>query len=224
MDLLEQAARPLDVEELDQILKSFNLDVPILLYSDVFPKFENSGDFGKYLNSLPNKGIIILFRADVNFGHWVTVFLRNYDNKVIDNNNLYVFDSLGLCAPDKWADMMGGSKKKMRELGQEKTALITACLNAGFQNVYWNEYELQSPRPEIQTCGRHCVMRLLRRDLNVQDYFKQIRKTASKDVNPYINGSMWADGTPYDYLATALTDLNNPNRSEILVRLGVFYI
>jgi hypothetical protein len=222
-DVEALASHPLNTEEMEQILKSFNLDVPIMLYSDLFPR----ADLAEYLDSLPNKAVIILFRADTNFGHWVTVFLKNHmsgNARIADTSNLYVFDSLGLCVPDDWKRLMGQTKTKAEELGQDKRALIQSCLNSGFKSIYWNEFPIQSPSPEIQTCGRHCIMRLLRPDLSPKQYFNTIRYAASRNISPLINGQKKGAGTQYDYLATALTDPSYPYRADLLLTLGIYYI
>jgi hypothetical protein len=211
------ASQPLNTEEMEAILNAYGLVVPICLYSDIF--YDGAPDLIDYIDSLPNKAVIMLFRSEPTYGHWITLFLRRGPSGIADTRNLYVYDSMGLCMPDDWKSLMRLNKLKLAELGQDGSRLIGAVLKSGFQSIYWNDYEIQSPSPEIQTCGRHCIIRLLCQGLSVKKYYDRLNAVCASEVNPLINGhAKGLPGTKYDYLATALTDLspiNNALRLEL---------
>jgi hypothetical protein len=70
------------------------------------------------------------------------------------------------------------------------TVLLTALvLRSGYDAVVFNKTALQSPDEGINTCGRHCAVRLMYKDLSLPDYIAMFRRMR---INP-------------DFFVTALT-------------------
>jgi hypothetical protein len=48
--------------------------------------------------------------------------------------------------------------------------LIKLLLASPYKKLSYNEFRLQKELPSINTCGRHCCVRLLLKDLSLQQY------------------------------------------------------
>lgn len=196
---MDKIGHALSSDEITAVLNFYGIEAPVLLYSDVFDADTNIKDF---LLKQPNHSAIILFRSAESYGHWIAIFLNN----ALD---LYIYDSIGECLPDDWGRRL--PKNLAKDLGQDKKYLIKSALNSGFNQIFYNDYDIQNPSPEVQTCGRHCIVRLMRRDLTPKKYYDALGKVCGFD--PSIKN------TPikYDFLVTALTDvLSSTNRPRAL--------
>jgi hypothetical protein len=94
---------------------------------------------------------IILIEQQENYGHW-TLLMRY-------GNTIEFFNSYGT-KPSYEIDQIGQSKNE--ELGQDEkylNRLLTLAL--GKYNVIYNKKRFQKLAPKINTCGRHCICRLI---------------------------------------------------------------
>ena len=116
---------------------------------------------------------IILFLTREKFGHFCCIFK-------IDKNELHFFDPYGYM-PDEQLDFEidKNTRKKRHE---DFTYLLWLLLNSGYKVTY-NEIQFQQDSANVSTCGRHCAIRLLLRNLNEDEYKKIIKRTK---INPDI--------------------------------------
>lgn len=108
-------------------------------------------------------------------GHWVTLFKSE-----TQPHTLEWYDSYGL-QPDaekKWL-----SHSKLMQLHESKPLLTNLLKDAeqrGWRITY-NHHHLQGSGHTINTCGRHCVVRLQHKDLSLPQYLSLI---ASSGLTP----------------------------------------
>jgi hypothetical protein len=119
---------------------------------------------------LDSKGRLMLLylTESENSGHWVC--LLHYPN----SNILEYFDPYGNYKPDgesKWL-----SAEKLKELGQS-TKKLTQLLKRSHYEVKSNAFPFQIDKFNINTCGRHCTVRLYFKNLILPDYIKLVEST-----------------------------------------------
>lgn len=121
---------------------------------------------------------IILYRNTYNYGHWCCIFKNSY--------GINFFDSYGN-KPDSILKFLPNNI--LKSLQQDHDNLIKLMYNSRY-NIYFNQYKLQKLAPDINTCGKWCVFRLLCSELN-ENEFKNLfnRSKFSKDelINEIIN-------------------------------------
>jgi hypothetical protein len=118
----------------------------------------------------------ILIEDSPNKGHWVCI------DKLKDEINF--FDSYG-GAPDsqlKWTPM-----EQREELGQGEKKLTQLLKGSGYK-VNYNPVKYQEVSSDIQTCGRHCCMRV-KQMLDGKDF---------DDYLKFMNESKKSTGMNYD--------------------------
>ena len=116
----------------------------------------------------PSGMAIILWLNKTNSGHWRAIFMGP------EANTVNVWDSYGLpiCGelkfiPEHFAKISGETKD-----------LLTNLLDKSGYNVTHNTYKLQSFAPNMDTCGRWCIVRLKNRGLTNAQFAKQIKDLA----------------------------------------------
>jgi hypothetical protein len=116
--------------------------------------------------------IVLLYLQTPNYGHWCCL------NK-INNNLVEFFDPYGYVIDSelKWVN-----KKTRKELKQECPNLSKLLIKSRYQLSY-NEYEFQSEKKDINTCGRHCIIRICYRKIPLETY-KKMFKSVIKMGNP----------------------------------------
>lgn len=107
-----------------------------------------------------------------NNGHWTCIMKHK-------NGDYEYFDSYRNMAPD--SEMKWLSKQLKNDLHFNKPFLHDLFLDSGIKSVIFNHYPFQSYKQGINSCGRHTVSRLLHKDLNLNDYWKLIKKSG---LNP----------------------------------------
>lgn len=147
----------------------------LILYPDIY-KYSSIDDMLG-----PHRAAIILFEAQPNYGHWVALFN--------DGINLEFFNSYG-GYPD---DTLKFIDKKFRVISnQDKPYLSYLMMNSPYI-LHYNQYPFQKHNKDVKTCGRHAALRLVFRDLTIDEY---------KDMFDYLKDTLHVD---YDKLATILT-------------------
>jgi hypothetical protein len=101
-------------------------------------------------------------------GHWVC--LLNYRN----SNILEYFDPYGNYKPDGESEWL--TPAKLKQLGQS-TKKLTQLLDASQYEVKSNAFPFQTDRFNMNTCGRHCTVRLYFKNLVLPDYIKLVKST-----------------------------------------------
>jgi hypothetical protein len=112
--------------------------------------------------------MFLYLTEDEDTGHWCCMIKKG--------SNIEFFDPYGGLKPDgerKWL-----SKEKLEALGEDEP-ILTRMLK-GYK-VTSNPYHFQKLKNDVNTCGRHCCVRLLMAHLSLPEYHKMI---ASSGVEP----------------------------------------
>lgn len=156
----------------DDDIKKFLPDAKIITYDEL--KNYKSID-----QLLPNEKdyAIILYLNSKNNGHWIAI-MKNKDKK--DKTIIEYFDSYGnpIDQPLLW-----WNEEHLEGLGVDDIYLTKLLNKSGYKTVY-NKEKYQNGNPDIKSCGRHIVFRLLNHlkgDLDLASYNK-IMKQLKKDL------------------------------------------
>jgi len=150
----------------DNDIKTYFPGAKIILYNQL-------NDLEHIDELLPNDKsyAFLLIEDSPNKGHWVSL------DKL--KNQINFFDSYG-GAPDsqlKWISM-----DKRQELGQADKRLTQLLKQSGYK-VNYNPVKYQQKDSDIQTCGRHCCMRIKKllegKDLDGYHKFMEQSKASS---------------------------------------------
>jgi hypothetical protein len=113
----------------------------------------------------------ILIEDSPNKGHWVCIDRLK--------NELNFFDSYG-GAPDSQLKWIGMEDRK--ELGQAEKKLTQLLKSSGYK-VNYNPFKYQEKGHEIQTCGRHCCLRIKKMlDGNDLDAYHKFMNNTKKSM------------------------------------------
>ena len=132
----------------------------------------------QYLNKIDNinellepyKNFILLYLSKPKFGHWVCV-LKHPDR-------IEFFDPYGgTYEPDVELDEIDNHIKKITN--QDFPYLSQLIYDSRYP-VEFNNYQFQQYGDDIQTCGRHCIMRVLLKDLLLDDYYEFMNELSRK--------------------------------------------
>jgi hypothetical protein len=114
-----------------------------------------------------NRGRAIIFypQQSENSGHWTAM--------IKDGRQIEFFDPYGE-PPDAQKD--GISKNQLEKMRMEHPDLTRLLEDSGC-HVVFNKVQLQKIANDVQTCGRHCVCRLLYYKLSIGKYRQMIQKS-----------------------------------------------
>ena len=122
-----------------------------------------------WLQSLPARAAVILWRWKPMYGHWTCVFLQ-------DNGAIQIFDSTA-AEPD--ALRRDQTPAESQALGQATPELIRSLHR---QAAHYNDIQLQDSR--AQTCGRWCALRLFLRNLTEKEFAGLVKILAKQTKLP----------------------------------------
>lgn len=158
----------------DDDIKSYFPKAKIIVYNDL-------NDINHIDELLPmNKSyFFLLIESKKNSGHWVCI------DKLKGVINF--FDSYG-GKPDSqlsWIPM-----EKREELGEDEKRLTQLFRESGYK-VNYNPYRYQEMDGDIQTCGRHCCMRIRsmldNKDLDqYYNYMEQMKKSRGMNYDEIV--------------------------------------
>ena len=138
----------------------------------VYPEIINYRTLNELL--YPYDACVILYEFKKNFGHWTTVF--RYPNGKVEH-----FDSYGI-EPD---EELKFATIDFRTKNNEYFPYLTKLLYNSGDDIEYNNYPLQEHGKNINTCGRHVIVRLLNRHMNIDKYANHIYQLSDKyHVNP----------------------------------------
>lgn len=140
----------------DDINKILDPPTHILTY----PELDKYDSIDDVLDSL-GRCIILYLTNGPTSGHWVCMWKKG--------RTLHYFDSYG-DAPEVPREAVGGA------FDQEEPRLLQLLRASGYK-VYYNTHPYQSDRTDVSTCGRHCVARLICKDMTDKQYMNTIKKT-----------------------------------------------
>ena len=110
----------------------------------------------------PYGNCVILYMTKENYGHWTCII----DHP--ERNSIEFFDSYGI-KPDREFD-------EISEESRLRTDQLYPCLSnlllESKKEIEYNKVQLQELKKNISTCGRHCVIRIICKDIPIDDYVK----------------------------------------------------
>jgi hypothetical protein len=157
MDKVDEALSGQDIKNI------LGKDIPIYAYGDLADFDTLSQAWG------PRQAMIILYETQKGNGHWTCVFENN--------GRICVFDSYAII-PDnelKYID------ENFRQKSDQELPHLSHLMYDDGRPVEYNNHRLQKLDNSIATCGKHCIIRLLLRDLGVDAYAKLMRNIAKKN-------------------------------------------
>jgi hypothetical protein len=144
-------------------------DIRQLLGGDIkitsYPKLKDVRHISELFD---RKGRSILFFPQENesVGHWCAM--------IKEGRNIEFFDPYGE-EPDAQKDTL--SKSKLEQLQMDHPDLTELLLDSGCR-VIFNKVQLQKLSNHVQTCGRHCVTRLMYYKYPIQRYRDIIHRSS----------------------------------------------
>lgn len=136
------------------------------------------------LNELfkPYGSFVILYLTKPTYGHWCCM-VRHPDR-------IEFFDPYKDNLPD---DELKHIPNNFRQSSGQKKPLLTKLLLDADMPIEYNNYAFQSHGSNIATCGRHCCVRIMLKNLLLDEYYKLLTKKAKNN------------NITYDQLVTYLT-------------------
>lgn len=152
--------------EINNIL---NNQTKILTYK-ALPQFN---DINELLE--PFKNFILLYMAKPNFGHWCCV-IKHPDR--IEFFDPYGKDNM----PDQELNMINDDVK---EITNQNYPYLSQLLYDSGIPIEYNNYQFQELAKDIKTCGRHCIVRVLLKDLLLDQYHQFMTQLCYKNNMNY---------------------------------------
>lgn len=118
----------------------------------------------------------ILYQTKKNFGHWVALL------KDEEKNTIEFFDSYAL-SPD---EELKYSSHNLRIHDNQIQPHLTALINNSNYKLIYNKVKLQKVLRDVNTCGRHCALRILLRNYSLPHYIHLMTENRGYDAD------MWA--------------------------------
>lgn len=112
---------------------------------------------------------ILLFEARKDYGHWCCIFK-------INNNTLEFFNPYG-GYPD---DSLKHIPLHFRIKSNQYVPYLSILMLKSSYELTYNEFTFQKKGYDIKTCGRHCVSRLLLRNLSIYQYHDLLNNLSKK--------------------------------------------
>jgi hypothetical protein len=148
----------IDIPTIKQRLENYISSDDLLKYfgemiNDKIVKYSDLDNYKTIEQLLPdnNDFKIILIENQLNSGHWV-VILR-YDNTIEFFNSYGLMPSVDLNFIDNLQNKMLGQDIKFLNI------LLNECKNRF--NIIYNKKRFQKLQPNINTCGRWCILRII---------------------------------------------------------------
>ena len=160
-------AYPLSDGDINRILKP---DTKIFTYPDL----ENMNSIDDAFDSEGRCMMLYPTTSEYN-GHWVCMIKRP--------NEIEFFDPYGK-VPDTELEWV--SAEKRRAMNIEKPTLTRLFKESGYRITY-NSHDFQKDNSDINTCGRHCIVRLLYKHLPLSAYIKMI-KSSGLSADEFVAG------------------------------------
>lgn len=120
---------------------------------------------------------VILYEQQPQNGHWCAI-ARN-------EHGLFFFDPYGE-KPDKQLEYSKFSRNRVLGAGDQSISDLIATFKDK-SNIHYNPYDYQKESPDVNTCGRHCVMfiRAVMDGASLDDYYNVIsRAKKATGMNP----------------------------------------
>lgn len=149
--------------DMDKVLDP---DTHIFTYPDLY-KFNHVDELFDH----KGRAIMLYLTTDENTGHWVGLLKRG--------NTIEMYDPYGY-KPDTQPKKLGASKEFNKEHNQLYPKFTEMVKKDGYKLI-WNKKGRQPHRENVDTCGRHVLMRLMHHNLTLGEYDKLMDKIKSDD-------------------------------------------
>lgn len=166
----------------DEINRMLHEKTNIILYRDIH-KYNCIDDMLD-----PYNCCVILLEREPNYGHWVAVTKHN--------NDIEFFNSYGSSMAPYPDDSLLLIDDEFRKKSFQDYPYLSELLYNSQYELFYNEFQFQKKEDGIKTCGRHCVIRCILKDLNIYEYKKFLDYLCEKLEINY----------DYDFLVTFLTN------------------
>ena len=145
-----------------------NEDINIMLNGTKIFKYPDLEDMNSIDEIFDDQGraVMLFLTKDENTGHWISLHKKE--------NIIYYFDPYGYDVDEEKEFI---PDYKLEELNQEQPFLMDLFKKSKYK-VYSNQYAFQNRNAKnVNTCGRHCVVRLIYKNLDLDDYFDMIKSS-----------------------------------------------
>lgn len=149
IDKIGDVGNPLDADELHLLVRGVPINPYASLATEPLSTLVDSQGRG-----------LLLFEVVPRDGHWLAMLVHG------DTKELEVFDPYGGKGVDPWyacfqkADAVDGvTPASLDQLGQGSPLVAQAAKAAGLVPTF-NSFAYQSVSGSVQTCGRHCIVRM----------------------------------------------------------------
>ena len=127
--------------------------------------YEELNNVENIIPLLDKGSLVILFTSKPNYGHWIAL--------VRTPEGIEYFDSYGNTVE---AAKKNVNRKFLIKTNQYKNRLAELLERASrFVPIHYNNHKLQKRSKTISTCGKHVILRILNRNLTIDEYNKQLR-------------------------------------------------
>lgn len=150
------------------VLQLLNGKVHIELYPNIYKYNTLDELLGRY------SACILLFEAKPKYGHWVLIFKLNKDE-------VEFFNPYGGYPDDSLMHIDTEFRKSSNQIFPKLSELL---LDSPYE-LFSNEFEIQGRGKYIKTCGRHCVVRLINRNLDIYEYMDMLDNIKKKTKMNY---------------------------------------
>jgi hypothetical protein len=156
------------------IRKLLGQDISIITYPEL--KHLQSAD-----DMFDDKGrcILLFLTENDHSGHWLALIKRG--------QTIEFFDPYGEAPEDQKDNVPEANLERLDESQPYLTDLIKA---SGYKTVY-NHFGYQKDKAGINTCGRHCAVRLLNKDLPLPKY-KTMIQNSGLSPDDYVTKATYA--------------------------------
>jgi len=147
----------------EDIKRHLGQDVKVIAY----PELSKYSDIRKVLGKRGKA--VVLYETKHNYGHWVGLHKS-------PKGGIEVFDSYGFVPDDelKYIDT------NFRKINNEMKPHLSHLLYASGLPVEYNNYKFQKMAKDVNTCGRHVVLRLQNGHMNIDQYYKALKGIQKK--------------------------------------------
>ena len=158
----------------DDIRNYLDDQIKVIPYSDI-QRYTNTRH-GIYQLLEPFGRIVILYKTNgdgfQSSGHWCCLF-RNRQRHEIE-----FFDSYGMLPDDQLEQ-----GDELKNFAGQNHYYLTRLLADASEKIIYNHFKLQRYAPNINTCGRWCLLRLLNGDLSLEEFKKLLDANKSKGIS-----------------------------------------
>lgn len=112
-----------------------------------------------------HRACIILYLTKPGYGHWCCIF-------EVSPGVLEFFDPYGKM-PDETLEYEIDDKFR-KQVNQDYTHLLDMMYNSPY-NLTYNHHQFQKKKDDVNTCGRHCAVRLMCRNIPLDVYIKAFK-------------------------------------------------